>query len=154
MSRVNASACSTKSGEIVGWYFGGCVRQVSYSTRSSLSASLSSFTSSILFAVESISSSLSFLDSSANLFVSKANLMVAATMSNEGDHLERMPFFVSPDQPPKAKDKSPHLLDLLASLCMFCLWSSHSGHPNKKWSTDSDSCTSHLLSHRFLLDIY
>ena len=57
----------------------------------------------------------------------------------QGLHLDRSPSFVTPDQPPSAKDRSPHLLDLVASLQMLRRWSSHRGYLNKKWSTDSDS---------------
>lgn len=77
--------------------------------------------------------------SSVNLLVSRANLTVAATISREGLHFKRSPSFVSPDQPPSAKDRSPHLLDLVAGLHMLRRWSVHKGHLNKKWSTDSVS---------------
>ncbi len=77
--------------------------------------------------------------SSTSLLVSRANLTVAATISRESLHLGKSPSFVFPDQPPSAKDRSPHLLDLLASLQMLRRWTSHNRHLNKKWSTDSNS---------------
>ena len=86
--------------------------------RPSSSLLLSSFSSPCVMVFESLPSASSLLHSSVSLLVS--NLTVAATISREGFHLFRSPSFVSPDQPPSAKDRSPHLLDLLASLQRLC----------------------------------
>ena len=107
--------------------------------RLSSSLLLSSFSSPCVLVFESLPSASSLLHSSASLLASKANLTVAATISREGFHLFRSPSFVSPDQPPSAKDRSPHLLDLLASLQRLCRWPCHSGHRKRKRSTDSGS---------------
>ena len=50
-----------------------------------------------------------------------------------------VPSFLSLDQPPNAKDKSPHLLAFLARLNRAWRCSSHRGHLNRRWSTDSTS---------------
>lgn len=52
---------------------------------------------------------LSPLFLSLNLLVAIANLMVAETISWVGFQLCSVPSFLSFDQPPSAKDKSPHL---------------------------------------------
>ena len=52
--------------------------------------------------------------------------------------------------PQSAKDRSPHLLNLLDTLQMFCLWSDL----NKKWSTDSGSRPQNDFIRAFLRLVY
>lgn len=74
-----------------------------------------------------------------NLLVANANLMVAETISCISFQLCNDPFFFSLAQPPSVKDKSPYLLAFLTTLRRGWRCSSHQGHLNKKWSTDSGS---------------
>ena len=90
------------------------------------------------YVLESSSAGISSI-STLNLLVANANLIVAETISRVGFQLCNGPSFFSLAQPPSAKDRSPRLLAFLAILRRSWRCSSHRGHLNKKWSTDSDS---------------